>query len=156
MASRKKSTAKKYDMLIKAKGTSSRILEIGQGSIRMETASKGKANGKFYSGTHWDTIESTIQPDGTAQLNVKYVHMTNKGEIVVGTGTAIQQPAAANPRGIARFTGGGTMWTSSSRLSQLNGARWTCEGDYDMIREAVEVRGTFDLSTTTTATATTD
>lgn len=143
MASQKRATAKKYDMIIRAKGTSSRILEIGQGSVRMETASRGKANGKYYSGTHWDTVEATMQPDGTAQLSVKYIHMTNKGEMVVGTGSALQQPA--NPKGIAKFTGEGTMWTSSSRLSQLNGAKWTCEGDYDMIKEVVEVRGKFEV-----------
>jgi hypothetical protein len=144
MASGKK--ASKYDLLIRAKGTSSRILEIGQGSIRMESTSKGQASGKSYNGTHWDTVEATMQPDGTAQLNVKYIHMTNKGEMVVGAGTAVQQPA--NSKGIAKFAGEGTMWTSSPRLSKLNGARWTCEGDYNMIKETVEVRGRFDTSMT--------
>ena len=140
MATRKKPSAKKYDMAIKAKGTGSRILEIGQGSIRMETTSRGKVTGKYFNGTHSDTVEATMQPDGTAQLSIKYMQMTNKGELVVGTGSAVQQPA--NPRGIAKFTGEGTMWTSSPRLAQLNGARWTCEGDYDMRREIVTVRGT--------------
>ena len=134
-------------MVIKAKGTSSRILEIGQGIIRMESASKGKASGKFYTGTHWDTVELTMQLDGTAQLNVKYIHMTNKGQMVVGTGTAVQQ--SANPSGIAKFNGEGIMWTSAPGLSRLNGARWTCEGDYNMIKETVEVRGTFDISNAT-------
>jgi hypothetical protein len=32
-------------MIIRAKGTSSRIIDIGQGGVRMETDSKGKANG---------------------------------------------------------------------------------------------------------------
>lgn len=129
-------------MIIKAKGTSSRILEIGQGSVRIESSSKGQARGKYYSGTHWDTVEATMQPDGTAQLTVKYIHMTAKGDMVVGTGTAVQQPP--NSKGIAKFEGDGTMWTASPRLSRLNGARWACEGDYDMIKEIVEVRGRFD------------
>ncbi len=146
MASKKEAATAKYDMLIKAKGTNSRILDIGQGSLRMETTSKGQARGKFYSGTHWDTVEATMQPDGTAQLAVKYIHMTKKGEMVVGTGTAVQQPA--NSKGIAKFTGEGMMWTPSTRLSKLNGARWRCEGDYNMVKETVEVRGTFDTSIT--------
>ena len=147
MASKKKAPSAKYDVLIKAKGTSSRILEIGQGGLRMETASKGQASGKFYNATHWDTVEATMQPNGIALLNVKYIHMTNKGEMVVGTGTGTQQPA--DSKGIAKFTGEGTMWTSSPRLSKLNGARWKCEGDYNTIKETVEVRGTFDASLTT-------
>ena len=146
MASKRKSASPKYDMLIKAKGTSSRILYIGQGSLRMESTSKGQTSGKFYTGTHWDTVEATMQADGTAQLAVKYIHMTNKGEMVVGTGTAVQQPA--NSKGIAKFTGEGMMWTQSPRLSKLNGAKWRCEGDYDMIKEAVEVRGTFEVPVT--------
>ena len=133
-------------MLIKAKGTSSRILEISQGSLRMETASKGHAAGKYYSGSHWDTVEATMQPDGTAQLAIKYIHITNKGDTVVGTGTAAQRPF--NSKGMAKFTGEGMMWTPSATLSKLNGARWRCEGDYNMIKETVEVRGTFDVSVT--------
>jgi hypothetical protein len=138
--------AKKYDMLIRAKGTSSRIIEIGQGNIvRVETVSKGRTSGKYYNGTHWDTVEVTMQRDGTAQLNIKYIHVTNKGETVVGTGTGLQEPDSA--KGIAKFNGEGTMWTiSPGRLSQLNGARWTCEGDYNMIKEAVEVRVTINIS----------
>ena len=146
MASKKKAASRKYDLIIKAKGTNTRILEIGQGSIRMETTSKGRVRGKSYSGTHLDTVEATMQSDGTAQLNVKYIHMTTKGDMVVGTGTAVQKPA--NSRGIAKFTGEGMMWTPSTRLSKLNGARWTCEGDYNTVEETVEVRGTFDTSIT--------
>ena len=134
----------KYDMIIRAKGTSSRILDISQGSVKVETTSKGLASGKYYSGTHWDTVEATMQSNGTAQLAVKYIHMTNKGETVVGTGTAVQQPA--NSKGIAKFAGEGMMWTPSARLSKLNGARWRCDGDYDMVKEKVEVRGTFDIT----------
>jgi len=142
MANKTRGKSGKYDLIIKAKGTSSRILEIGQASVRMESNSKGQARGKYYSGTHWDTVEATMRPDGTAQLAIKYIHMTTKGDMVVGTGTAVQQPPSS--RGIAKFEGDGTMWTASPRLSKLNGARWTCEGDYDMIKEAVEVRGRFD------------
>jgi hypothetical protein len=46
--------------------------------------------------------------------------MTNKGESITGTGTGTQM--AADQRGIARITTKGTMWTSTPRLSHLNGA----------------------------------
>jgi len=142
-----KSKTAKLDLVIRAKGTSSRILEIGQGGIKMESTSKGQARGKYYSGTHWDTVEATMQSDGTAQLAIKYIHMTTKGDMVVGTGTALQQPV--NSKGLAKFEGEGMMWTSSPALSKLNGAKWTCEGDYDMLKESVEVRGKFDSSVST-------
>jgi hypothetical protein len=144
MVSKKKSALGKYDLVIRGKGTGSRILEIGQAGVRFESSSKGPVRGKLYSGTHWDTVESTMQADGTAQFNVKYIQMTNKGEMVMGTGVGTQQ--TADSKGIAKFTGGGTMWTSSSRLSNLNGGRWSCEGEYNMIKETAEVRVKFDTS----------
>jgi hypothetical protein len=49
---------------------------------------------------------------------------------------------------MAAFKGDGTMWTSAPRLSQLNGIKWSCEGDYNSIKEAAEVRVTFDTSMT--------
>jgi hypothetical protein len=142
----KKKAAGKYDLVIKAKGTSNRILEIGQGGIRMESTSKGAARGRLYNGIHWDTVEATMQPDGTAQFNVKYIQITNKGEMVTGTGIGTQQPT--NSKGIAKFTGDGSMWTSSPRLSKLNGGRWTCEGEYDMGKETAEIRVKFETSIT--------
>ena len=50
----------------------------------------------------------------------KILHMTNKGESITGTGTGTQ--IAADQRGIAGITTKGTMWTSTPRLSHLNGA----------------------------------
>jgi hypothetical protein len=144
MARNKKSGLGKFDLIIRAKGTGSRILEIGQGMMRFESTSKGPVKGKLYNGTHWDTIETTMQPDGTAQFSVKLIQMTNKGEMLMGTGIGTQQPA--NSKGVAKFTGDGTMWTPSPRLSKLNGSRWTCEGEYDMIKETVEVRVKFDTN----------
>lgn len=53
---------------------------------------------------------------------------------------------APNQRGIARVSGKGTMWTSSPRLSHLNGGRWKVEGEVNTVRETVEVRGYFNPS----------
>jgi hypothetical protein len=134
----------KYDMLIRAKATTSRLLEIGQGYVRMEGSNKGAVAGKYYNARHMDTVESTMQLDGTAQMTVRYMHVTNRGDVVVGTGSATQQPA--DSKGVAKFAGEGMMWTASTRLFKLNGKRWTCEGDYNARNETVEVRGTIDMS----------
>jgi len=83
--------------------------------------------------------------DGSATLTIRYLHMTNKGESITGIGTGTQM--AANQRGIAKVTGEGTMWTSSPRLSDLNGGRWKVEGEVNTIKETVELRGDFDIST---------
>ena len=96
-------------------------------------------------GVHWDTVEATMLADGSATLTIRYLHMTNKGESITGIGTGTQM--AANQRGIARVTGEGTMWTSSPRLSHLNGGRWKVEGEVTTIKETVEIRGDFDIST---------
>ena len=141
---RKSTSSAKYDMVIKAKGTTTRILEVSETSVRIEGTEKGTVTGKYYSGYHWDTVEGTMQPDGTTALVVRYMHVTNKGDSIVGTGTGVQEPA--NSKGIARVRAEGRMWTPSQRLQNLNGASWSVEGEFDTIREAVLVRGKFGLN----------
>jgi hypothetical protein len=141
----KKSLSTKYDVVIKAKATSTRIVDISNVIVRFESNDKGQVTGKYYLGVHWDTVEATMLADGSATLTIRYLHMTNKGESITGIGTGTQM--AANQRGIARVTGEGTMWTSAPRLSDLNGGRWKVEGEVNTIKETVEVRGDFDIST---------
>jgi hypothetical protein len=145
-SSKKGSSSAKYDIIIKAKATTTKIMDITNETVRMESNDKGQVTGKHYSGVHWDTVEATMLADGTASLTIRYLHMTNKGESVVGTGTGTQ--TAPNQRGIARVTGEGTMWTSAPRLSHLNGGRWKVEGEVNTIKETVEVSGNFDISNT--------
>ena len=141
----KKTLSTKYDVVIKAKATSTRIVDISNVIVRFESNNKGQVTGKYYLGVHWDTVEATMLADGSATLTIRYLHMTNKGESITGIGTGTQM--AANQRGIAKVTGEGTMWTSSPRLSDLNGGRWKVEGEVNTIKETVEVRGDFDIST---------
>lgn len=141
----KKTSSTKYDVVIKAKATSTRIVDISNVIVKFESNDKGQVTGKYYLGVHWDTVEATLLADGSATLTIRYLHMTNKGESITGIGTGTQM--AANQRGIARVTGEGTMWTSSPRLSDLNGGRWKVEGEVNTIKETVEVRGDFDIST---------
>ena len=115
----KKTSSTKYDVVIKAKATSTRIIDISNVIVRFESNDKGQVTGKYQLGVHWDTVEATMLADGSATLTIRYLHMTNKGESITGIGTGTQM--AANQRGIARVTGEGTMWTSSPRLSHLNG-----------------------------------
>jgi hypothetical protein len=61
--------------------------------------------------------------------------MTKNGEAITGIGTSTQM--APNSRGIAKVTGEGTMWTSTSKLSHLNGGRWTVEGEVNTMKETV-------------------
>ena len=143
-ASSKKISSVKYDVVIKAKATSTRIVDINNDIVRFESNDKGQVTGKHYSGTHWDTVESTMLTDGSATLTIRYLHITNKGETITGIGTGTQM--APNQRGIARVSGEGTMWTSAQRLSHLNGGRWKVEGEVNTIKETVEVRGDFTSS----------
>ncbi len=145
-SSKKGSSSAKYDIIIKAKATTTRIVDITNETVRLESNDKGQVTGKQYSGVHWDTVEATILADGSASLTIRYLHMTNKGESVMGTGTGTQ--TTPNQRGIARVTGEGTMWTSAPRLSHLNGGRWNVEGEVNTIKETVEVRGNFDIANT--------
>jgi hypothetical protein len=136
------SSSGKYDIVIKATATTTKIIDITNETLRLESNDKGQVRGKHYSGIHWDTVEATMLADGSASLTIRYLHMTNKGESIVGTGTGTQ--STPNQRGLAKVTGEGTMWTSAPRLSHLNGGRWKVEGEVDTIKETVEVRGSFE------------
>lgn len=141
-SSKKGASSGKYDIVIKAKATTTKIIDITNETLRLESNDKGQVRGKHYSGIHWDTVEATMLGDGTASLTIRYLHMTNKGESIVGTGTGTQ--STPNQKGFAKVTGEGTMWTSAPRLSHLNGGRWKVEGEVDTINESVEIRGSFE------------
>jgi hypothetical protein len=143
-STKRSSATAKYDIIIRAKATTTKIIDITNETLRIESNDKGQVRGKHYSGVHWDTVEATMLADGTASLTIRYLHMTNKGESIVGTGTGTQ--STPNQRGIARVTGEGTMWTSAPRLSHLNGGRWKVEGEVNTIKETVEVRGNFETA----------
>jgi hypothetical protein len=143
-SSAKRSSAAKYDIIIKAKATTTKIVDITNETLRIESNDKGQVSGKHYSGVHWDTVEGTMLADGSASLTIRYLHMTNKGESIVGTGTGTQ--STPNQRGIAKVTAEGTMWTSAPRLSHLNGGRWKVEGEVNTIKETVDVRGKFETA----------
>ena len=142
----KKRSTTKFDVTIKAKATTTRIIDINNEIVRLESNDKGQVSGKHYSGVHWDTVEATMLADGSATLTIRYLHMTNKGESITGIGTGTQ--LTPNQRGIAKVTAEGTMWTSSSRLSYLNGGRWAVNGEVNTTKETVEVRGSFTISNT--------
>jgi hypothetical protein len=117
----KKRSPPKYDVIIKDKSASTRIVDINNDIVRLERNGKGQVTGKHYSGVHWDTVESTMLSDGSATLTIRYVHITKNGESITGIGTGTQM--TPNKKGIAQVTGEGTMWTSAPRLSHLNGGR---------------------------------
>jgi|SRR5919106_2048640 hypothetical protein len=142
-ASSNKRTSTRYDVVVKAKATTTRIIDINNEVATLESSHKGQVTGKHYSGVHWDTVEVTMVADGSATLTIRYLHMTKNGESVTGVGTGTQTPP--NRRGIAHVTGDGTMWTSAPRLSHLNGGKWTVNGELNTIKETVEVRGNFTI-----------
>ena len=82
--------------------------------------------------------------DGSATLTIRYLHLTNKGESIMGTGTGT--PMAPNQKGIAKTTAEGTMWASAPKLLHLNGGRWSVEVEVNTIKEIVEVKGNFTTS----------
>jgi hypothetical protein len=142
----KKRSATRFDITIKAKATTTRIIDINNEIVRLESNDKGQVSGKHYSGVHWDTVEATMLADASATLTIRYLHMTNKGESITGIGTGTQM--IPNQRGIAKVTAEGIMWTTSSRLSYLNGGRWAVNGEVNTTKETVEVRGSFTISNT--------
>jgi hypothetical protein len=72
----KSSKGSKNGIVIKANLESFRILEIGQSGVRSEMNDKGTITGK-YSGTHWDTVESQMNADGTSSWQVKFIQKSS-------------------------------------------------------------------------------
>lgn len=129
------------DILLKVNVTSSRILEIGQTGIKTEQTGKGTIAGR-YRGTHWDTLEMQMNPDGTSSWQVKFIQMTDKGDMLAGTGSGTGD--APNSRGIAKGRGEGTIMTQSQRLADLNGKKWTCEVESNLRTDKATVKVKFE------------
>jgi hypothetical protein len=103
-----------------------RILQITNNSLKIEINDQGTIIGK-YTGTQLSTIDQTTNQGGTSSWSGKFMQMTIKGDLIVATGSGTGEPPTS--KGIVKITGEGEMWTQSTRLANLNGARWTCEGE---------------------------
>ena len=95
-------------------------------SVKIEINEEGSITGR-YTGIQSDTIESTANPDGSSTWSGRFMQMTNKGDMIVATGSGTGEPA--NPKDIVKIRGEGEMWTQSTRLTNLNDAKWACEGE---------------------------
>jgi hypothetical protein len=126
MSKKSSSSAARHSLTIRSKVTLNRILEITKNSVKIEINDKGTITGR-YTGTQLATINNTTNQDGTSSWSGKFMQMTNKGDMIVATGGGTGEPA--NSKGIVKIRGEGEMWTQSTRLANLNSAKWTCEGD---------------------------
>jgi hypothetical protein len=133
--SNKPSRSSRRSLIIRSKATLNRILEITDNSVKIEINEKGTIAGR-YTGNQLATIDNTANQDGTSSWSGKFMQMTNKGEMIVVTGSGTGEPP--NSKGIVKIRGEGEMWTQSTRLANLNGAKWTCEGENN-IREGNSV-----------------
>jgi hypothetical protein len=93
--------------------------------VKIEINEKGTITGR-YSGNQIATIDNTANQDDTSSWSGKFMQMTSKGDMIVATGSGTGEPP--NSKGIVKIRGEGDMWTQSIRLTNLNGAKWTCEG----------------------------
>jgi len=101
---------------IRSKVTLNRILEITNNSVKIEVNDEGTITGR-YTGTQLATIDNTTNQDGTSSWSGKFMQMTNKGEMILSTGSGTMEPA--NSKGIVKIRGEGEMWTQSPRLGWL-------------------------------------
>ena len=126
MSKKSSSSAARHSLTIRSKVTLNRIIEITNNSVKIEINEKGTITGR-YTGTQLATINNTTNQDGTSSWSGKFMQMTNKGDMIVATGSGTGEPA--NSKGIVKITGEGEMWTQSTRLANLNGAKWRCKGE---------------------------
>ncbi len=116
----------RHSLTVRSKVKLNRILQITTNSLKLEINDEGTITGR-YTGTQLSTIDQTVNQDGTISWNGKFMQMTNKGDTIVATGSGTGEPPSS--KGIVKIAGEGEMWTQSTRLTDLNGAKWTCEGE---------------------------
>ncbi len=116
----------RHSLTVRSKVKLNRILQITNNSLKLEINDEGTITGR-YTGTQLSTIDQTVNQDGTISWNGKFMQMTNKGDTIVATGSGTGESPSS--KGIVKITGEGEMWTQSTRLTDLNGAKWTCEGE---------------------------
>ena len=126
MSKKSSRSAARHSLTIRSKVTLNRILEITNNSVKIEINEEGTITGR-YTGTQLATINNTTNQDGTSSWSGKFMQMTNKGDMIVATGSGTGEPA--NSKGIVKIRGEGEMWTQSTKLANLNGAKWRCEGE---------------------------
>jgi hypothetical protein len=126
-----------HELTIKARNVTLEIIEASEGKIKIKSNCAGQVNGSLYSGSYNDTVEAVMNPDGTLAVTIRYLHITQKGELVWGAGGGKRGVPGSN--GMARLSAEGVMWTSSPGLLQLNGKRWIVEGVYNVKEESFEV-----------------
>jgi hypothetical protein len=97
--------------------------------VKTEINDEGTITGK-YAGSQLATIDNTANQDGTSIWSGKFMQTTNKGEMILTTGSGTGEHP--NSKGIVKIRGEGEMLTQSPRLANLNGAKWTCEGESDI------------------------
>ena len=122
MSKKSSRSAPRHSLTIRSKVTLNRILEVTNNSVRIEINEKGTITGR-YSGNEIETIDNTVNQDGTSSWTGKFMQMTNKGDMIVATGSGTGEPP--NLKGIVKIRGEGIMWTQSTRLATLNDAKWT-------------------------------
>jgi hypothetical protein len=105
--------------------------------VKIEINEKGTITGR-YSGNQIATIDNTANQDDTSSWSGKFMQMTSKGDMIVATGSGTGEPP--NSKGIVKIRGEGDMWTRSSRLANLNGAKWTCEGESSIRKGSSVIR----------------
>ena len=133
MPKKSSSSSARHSLTIRSKVTLNRILEVTDNSLKVEINDEGIITGK-YRGTQTATIENTANRDGTSSWSGKFMQMTNKRDMIVATGSGTGEPP--NSKGIVKIRGEGNMWTPSTRLANLNGTKWTCEGESNIRQES--------------------
>ena len=119
MSKKSTSSAARHSLTIRSKVKLNRILQITNNSLKIEINDQGTITGK-YTGTQLSTIDQTTNQDGTSSWSGKFMQMTNKGDLIVATGSGSGETPTS--KGIVKITGEG-------QIANLNGARWTCEGE---------------------------
>jgi len=66
----------------KAKNNSTTIKDIGPNGVQLEMNDHGEVSGKYHGG-HIDTVSVSLKTDGTNDWQLKSIHNTEDGDMVV-------------------------------------------------------------------------
>jgi len=112
----------------KAKNNSTTIKDIGPNGVQLEMNDHGEVSGKYHAG-HIDTVSVSLKTDGTNDWQLKSIHNTKDGDMVVVWGGG--QGRMSGPQ-TGTWEGELHFMTQSPKLAWLNNSTGWVEGQGNM------------------------
>jgi hypothetical protein len=113
------------------------VKEMTPLGVKLEINQQGQFAGAKYTARELSTNNVFVKMDGTMEWEIKIVHTTPEGDILVGSGRGTGKTTAP---GNVSAEGQGLLMTQSLRLSAINNTRLRIEAIADLVTGEVHTK----------------